>query len=203
MKTFIIFAFTTLFVTLHTQANTCSFFSITKDSTGEVLLKKGALLSIQLIEAVNSEEAIEGSIVQFVVYKAKQVSGDVIFSERCYGEGRITSVVHKRSFGRGGSITIVPFNVETTDGERILVNSQPITIKGNDKKAFAWVLSSALPLFGVASLSPGGLMLLPFGLVGFLVRGDAAELNNKTILSVQVAEDTYLQTKGKTIKINN
>ncbi len=182
-----------------------SCFATVLDTTHRkfVILRAGTKLSLQLTDSISSEKAIVGTVVQFTVYKARTVNGDVIFNEKCYGEGRISRVERPKSFGRAGLIEIIPFNIETTDGEQINVQATPIVVKGKERKTFAWIMSGALPILGIASLSPAGAMLAPFALIGLLVKGYDASLESSTIFSAYIAEDITLQTKGIKIQTIN
>jgi hypothetical protein len=194
-----------LFILFFILVTLPSCFATIADSTHRkfVTLRAGTVLSLELIDSISSEKAIVGAVVQFRVYKARSVDGDIIFSEKCYGEGRISRIERPKSFGRAGLIEIVPFNVETADREQIAVEGNKIIVKGNERKAFAWVMSGALPLLGLASLSPAGAILAPFALMGFLVKGSEAAIEPSTIFSAYVSENTTLQTKGINIKMIN
>ena len=165
-----------------------------RGDTGEVLLKKGTLVTVELIEPVSSDMPQAGSPVSLWVRLNVIVDGKIVINEGRYGEGQAT-VRRSGLFGRPGRVTVQALNVQTVDGQRIALESLPLVGVGRDRYALAIVGSIILPAVGVilGPAQPWAWWLTASIGFGFLVKGKEVEIPPKSPIRAFVKRDVWVR----------
>lgn len=162
-----------------------------------VLLKQGTIVTLRVQEGVGSDKVAEGDVIPMILGLDVVVAGERVALTGAYAEGQIKRIVPAKSFGRGGTLEIVPLNLQLIDGQRILLGGSPKRTEGQNRKGLAWGLSIATPIVGGLFASAAGNneavpFMLPLAGLGTLVKGKEAQLPIDTLISAFVAKDVYV-----------
>lgn len=166
----------------------------------EVLLKQGTIVTLELEKPVKSDEIAEGDIIPMAVKVNVVAEGETVARTGAYAECIVRSVQHARSFGKAGSLEVVPFNMQLIDQQRVALGGGSKQAKGKNRKALAWTVAILTPAVGALFASSAGNdeaapFMLSFAALGFAVKGKEAELPLGTSLSALVAKDTYVRVE--------
>jgi len=155
-----------------------------------VLLKRGTVITLELGQDLSSNDAEVGDLISLSVYDNVTAQGAVVLHSGLFGQARVTIVRKPGAFGRPGELEIEAINVETTDGQRILLSGVPLNAKGHSNKGAALGAGLIIPAVGVALGAP---ILLPFAAVGLLVKGKDGALVSHTHINAYVTEDVRIR----------
>ncbi|MBV6441702.1 MAG: hypothetical protein EPGJADBJ_03390 [Saprospiraceae bacterium] len=164
---------------------------------GEVLLKKGAEVTLILEEPVSSTMPQSGGVIGLGVYLDVKVDDYVVINAGRYAAGKASA---RRSgfFGRPGKVSLQALNVQTVDGQTIPLESLPLAATGSDRYALAIVGSIVLPAVGVilGPANPWAWWLTAGIGFGFLVKGKEVEIPVHTKFRAFVKRDVWIKVSN-------
>jgi len=158
------------------------------EANKRVLLKRGEIVSLEMIKEINSDNVQIGDVIPLRVSKPVTVEGYKLIHQGAYGEAIVRDVQKARGFGRPGKIVLEVMNVETSDGHRVKLNAQSLLIAdGKNRKSLAWVAAIGgvvvVGTTGVVTLGASGVLIgVPCLSFGGLVRGKEAVITQGKLL---------------------
>jgi hypothetical protein len=147
----------------------------TAEALKRVKVPKGTIVTLRLTNDINSKTAQVGDVIELSVSVPIFIGGEEVAPKECYAEAIITEVKSPRGFGRPGSVTIQVSNFVAFDNNRVPLDSKPIKTEGQSRRDFAKVFAY--------------IIIPPFSLLGFTVKGEPAEMTKGKIFHARVAED--------------
>ncbi len=105
-------------------------------AAGYVILPAGTLFSLELSQEVSSEDVEVGHTVKFTVRTDVRVNGKVLIRAGSTAEGRVKKVdkflnACSACDGTCSKVTITVESAMAVDGQMVLLNSTPLTKRGN------------------------------------------------------------------------
>lgn len=158
--------------------STVSYAADSTDANGaKLVIQKGRILKLELIEALSSQTNRTGDVVHFKVVNDVTVDDTVVIKAGTEALGRILTAHAAKGWGKSGKLDISVETVKAVDDSNI-----PLTATMGEGKAWA----GAKTIIGVAALG------LAFG--GGM-KGKAVHVPKGTLIDVFVAEDRTITLK--------
>lgn len=128
------------------------FSSFTMPAGNVVVLKAGTMVSLELVNEVNSKMK-PGQTVDFRVMSDVKADGVVVIPAGSIAKGQVLSASKKKMLGIQGEVTVQVKSVNAIDGTRVALSSSSLTAEGDNKLVTALVLTF---LCGFGFLLHGG-----------------------------------------------
>ena len=160
---------------------------VTCKEDSRVTLRGGTMIPIETSSIISSKNAVVGEKINLKTTYAVRAGGETVIPPGSSVQGKIVSVTKRKSVGKPGEVTIKAESVQAIDGTFIPLHSQPITIKGEDKKKMAW------------GLTVGGCVLGIWVLIGIfsplflLIKGGEAIIPANTSVNATTVNDVDIE----------
>jgi len=148
------------------------FSSITCNA-GEVVMKSGTPISLELLNTLSSSSARAGQNIDFRVLNDIVISKKIVIPQGSIAKGQVVRVKKNGLLGFEGQLEVTIRSVKAVDGSEIFLSSSNLSDEGSNKLALSIVLTF-LCLFGF--LIKGGNAVLTSGTQIY-----ASTTNNATI----------------------
>ena len=143
------------------------------------VIPKGTIVTLQNLDALDSQTAQEGDTVRFTVADDVLVGDVIAIPKGMEAEGTITKARKSGRFGKDGKIEITYHTVRAADGTPV-----PLIIGEKVKEQYKNTASA------VGASAAGAIILGPVGLVGGLfVHGNDVEIPAGTDMYVETADN--------------
>lgn len=152
---------------------------------GDVTLRAGTPVVLEVAQKYSSQNL---SVGQSVTIRAKYnvvIDKQSVIPAGAIGTAVVTDAKKQGIFGKGGKLELQVQSVQAVDGQQVQLSGIPIMIEGDNKKGLAWGLSIGIGIF-------------TYGLgffIGFLIKGNAAEVRAGTFLTSSVASEVEISLK--------
>lgn len=166
-------------------------------------LKRGEIVSLEVVGNINSENLQIGDVVKLSVAKPVVVDGYTMITRGAYAEAIVRDVKRARGYGRGGLIILEAVNVETFDKQRIPLKSNGLlVVKGRDRIGLAWSVTAMSVVVasgvGVATFGATGVFVgVPLITLGSMIRGREAVIESGKMMSATIMETKNVETDPK------
>jgi hypothetical protein len=178
----------------------------TAESNKKIPLKRGEIVSLEIVQSLSSETAQIGDVVKLQVAKPVMVEGYTVIHRGAYAEAIVRDVQRAKGYGRAGRIVLEVANVETFDGHRIPLKANSLlVVEGQNRKGLAWGITvvSAVVAGGVsvATLGASGVIIgVPFVALGGLIRGREATIESGKMMSALIMESKEVETDPRMLQ---
>lgn len=124
---------------------------------GQVVVKSGTLVPLELLNTISSKECRTGQIITFRVLRDIVVDGKTAIEAGALAKGQVIRVKKTQLFGGQGELQVNIKSVTAVDGTEVFLNGGDLSDEGDNKVVVSVVLTF-LCLFG------------------FLIKGSNAEI---------------------------
>lgn len=157
-----------------------SLFNCTLLEAARLVIPRGTLVKIRLLQSLSTRSTKEGQLVRFSVFEAVRLGKRKVIEKGASVEAYVSHIRHPQRFGRNASLKIKFLTVNSIKNREIPVEIGEHAAKTNEQMGMA------------AGAAVGGALIFgPIGLLaGLFVKGKNVEIPVGTILHVEVAEDT-------------
>lgn len=173
------------------------------EQTKRLPLKRGEIVSLELVESISSDNIQKGDVVKLKVTNPVIVNGYTMINRGAYAEAIVRDVQRAKGYGRAGRIVLEAVNVETYDKQRIALKANGLLIvEGRERRGFALSVTTLSivvgAVIGVATLGATGIMVgLPCAVVGALIHGREAYIDAGKMMSATIMETKDIETDPK------
>lgn len=150
-----------------------------------VNVKRGTKITLQLMSDVSSRDLEKGRVVEMMVMMDVIVDGQKVVAAGTYAEGIVKDVRRAGVFGKGGYLEVEGINIRTVDGQRVGIKSMKVSKRGKSRKGLAIAAGVLIPVVGII-VNP---YLIPFAVIGLVVKGRNAEISSGTLMTAKILED--------------
>lgn len=124
-------------------------------------LKEGTPVALSLTQTIDSETAIVGETVEFVVSRDVDIDGTVVIQSGTVATGTIASVEKRGMLGKPGAIMVTLKSTTAVDGTEVPLRGS-ISREGSNKQTTALLVGILLCILGLF-LIKGGSANVPTG----------------------------------------
>jgi hypothetical protein len=177
----------------------------TAQSDKLIPLKRGEIVSLELVQSISSDNVQIGDVIKLQVTKPVMVEGYTLIHRGAYGEAIVRDVQRAKGYGRGGRIVLEVANVETFDGHRIALKANSLLIvEGQNRKGLAWGMTAIGVVVaggvGIATLGATGMLVgVPFVALGSMIRGREATIELGRMVSATIMETKEVGADPKSV----
>lgn len=140
---------------------------------GEVILKAGTSIPLELVSTITSKNISSGSIIDFRVLSDVKADGKIVVPAGSLAKGQVSRVKKNSMFGGAGELEVAVRSVTAVDGTNIFLSSSSLSDEGDSRVVISVVL------FLVC-------------LLGFLIKGGSAEIPAGTQCTATVGSNTSI-----------